>query len=329
MAVLVTGGAGYIGSVNVEALLEQGEQVVVLDNLSRGYRDAVPSEAVFVEGNIGDAAVLNRILSEHEIEACLHFAAYAYVGESVTDPAIYFENNVQQGITLLNRLVEAGVKRFIFSSTCATYGEPERVPIDETHPQHPANPYGWSKFFMERILVSYDTAYGLKFVALRYFNAAGATRRRGERHDPETHILPIVLEVAQGKRPHVPVLGGDYPTPDGTAIRDYIHVSDLASAHLLGLKHLREGKGSEFINLGNGHGYTVLEIIRTAEAVTGKPVPYEILPRRAGDPTRLVADASKAHGLLGWTPEYPQLETILRTAWEWMESNSSQDRVTG
>ncbi len=272
MAILVTGGAGYIGSVMVDQLLDKGEQVVVIDDVSRGHRAALEASVPYYQGRTGDRELIARICREHDIEACIHFAALAYVGESVTEPKRYFENNVEQGIALLDALLAAGVRRFVFSSTCATYGEPVRVPIDEQHPQQPTNPYGWSKFIMEKILAAYDHAYGLKYVALRYFNAAGATVKRGEHHEPETHLIPNVLRAAQGKLPFVSVFGGDYPTPDGTAIRDYIHITDLCSAHLLALEHLRGGAQSEFINLGNGQGYSVMEVIETARRVTGREI---------------------------------------------------------
>jgi UDP-glucose 4-epimerase len=321
MAVLVTGGAGYIGSVTVELLRAQGEQVVVLDNLARGHRQAVPADATFYEGNLGDRALIKRITEAHPIDACVHFAAFAYVGESVEHPARYYENNVEQGIELLGALNEAGVRRFIFSSTCATYGEPQYMPLDEKHPQHPVNPYGWSKFFIERVLESYDRAYGTKFVALRYFNAAGATEHLGEDHDPETHIIPIVLAVAEGKLPHVPVFGDDYPTHDGTAVRDYIHVTDLGTAHLLALKHLRDGGESEFINLGNGKGYSVLEVIEAARAVTGREIAVRMSPRRPGDPAHLIAKADRAREVLGWQPAHPDLADIIRSAWQWRQAH--------
>jgi len=322
MAILVTGGAGYIGSVTVELLRVQGEQVVVLDNLSRGHRSAVDAAVPFYEGNIGDSALVREITRSHNIEACIHFAAFAYVGESVGEPASYFENNVAQGIKLLDALLKANVRNVVFSSTCATYGEPQRIPIDETHPQNPTNPYGWSKFFMERILESYDQAYNLRFVALRYFNAAGAAEKRGENHDPETHLIPNVLAAAEGKLPFVSVFGSDYPTPDGTCIRDYIHVSDLADAHIRALDYLRGGGDSTFINLGNGQGYSVLELLETARQVTGKPIESQFEPRRDGDPSRLIADATKAFQILGWQPRHPDLETIIRTAWKWRNTNS-------
>jgi UDP-glucose 4-epimerase len=321
MAILVTGGAGYIGSVMVDQLLDRGELVVVLDDVSRGHRGAVDESVPFYKGRIGDRELVGRICQEHDIESCVHFAALAYVGESVTEPKRYFENNVAQGIGLLDSLLTAGVRRFVFSSTCATYGEPIRVPIDEQHPQQPTNPYGWSKLVMEKILAAYDHAYGLKYVALRYFNASGATERRGEHHEPETHLLPNVLLAAVGKLPFVSVFGGEYPTPDGTAIRDYIHVTDLCTAHTLALEHLRNGGQSEFINLGNGHGYSVMEVIEAARRVTGREIEARIEPGRAGDPSRLVADAEKARSVLGWQTQYPDLESIIRTAWDWHQAH--------
>jgi UDP-glucose 4-epimerase len=319
MAILVTGGAGYIGSVMVEALLKRGESVVVLDDLFRGHSEALDQNVLFFHGRTGDRDLLRRICRDHEIEACIHFAALAYVGESVSEPKRYFENNVEQGIALLDELLAAGVRRFVFSSTCATYGEPVRVPIDEEHPQAPTNPYGWSKLFMEKILAAYDHAYQFKYVALRYFNAAGATTACGEHHVPETHLIPNVLFAAMGRLPFVSVFGGDYPTPDGTAIRDYIHVSDLCSAHVLALEHLRNGGNSECINLGNGHGYSVMDVIETARKVTRRPIEVQLEAARSGDPSRLVADASKARAVLGWRPEFPELETIISTAWNWYQ----------
>jgi UDP-glucose 4-epimerase len=321
MAILVTGGAGYIGSVMVEQLVGAGESVVVLDDVSRGHRGAVDESVPFYEGRTGDRELVARVCREHGVEECIHFAALAYVGESVTDPRLYFEKNVADGIALLDALLAAGARRFVFSSTCATYGEPVRVPIDEAHPQAPTNPYGWSKLFMEKILESYDRAYGLKFVALRYFNASGATARHGEDHSPESHLIPNVLSAALGRLPQVSVFGGDYPTPDGTAIRDYIHVADLCAAHTLALEHLRGGGPSDFINLGNGQGYSVLEVVETARRVTGREIKTRTEPRRAGDPSRLVADASKARAVLGWRTQYPELETIIRTAWDWHQSH--------
>ncbi|MGD8894815.1 MAG: UDP-glucose 4-epimerase GalE [Acidobacteriota bacterium] len=321
MAVLVTGGAGYIGSAFVEQLLASGGDVVVLDDLSRGHRGAVDPDATFYEGRTGDRALVARIAREHGVDACVHFAALAYVGESMTEPARYYDNNFTQAQVLCEALLEAGVKRIVFSSTCATYGVPQEIPIPETHPQQPISPYGWSKLFVERMLEDFDRAYGLGFVALRYFNAAGATTRRGEDHDPETHLIPLALGAAAGRRPRLAVFGTDYPTPDGTAIRDYIHIEDLGEAHLLALSHLREGGDSKYLNLGNGTGYSVLEVIEATRKVTGLDVPFENAPRREGDPARLVGDARRAREILGWAPKRPALEEIIRSAWEWQKAH--------
>ena len=321
MAILVTGGAGYIGSAVVDDLQRKGESVVVIDNLVYGHRGAVADDIPFYEGNIGDKELTRQIFNENEIDSCMHFSAYAYVGESVEDPQKYFENNFVQTLRLLDALMENDVKRFIFSSTCATYGDPQYVPIDEKHPQWPVNPYGWSKFMVERALEAYDKAYGLKYVALRYFNASGATACCGEDHQPETHLIPLVLYAAMGKIPHVSIFGDDYPTPDGTAVRDYIHISDLSQAHLQALEHLQKGGSSEFINLGNGSGYSVKEVIETARRVTGKPIEAVNAPRRAGDPAQLVADSRKAREVLGWDPQFPELEKIIESAWEWHQSH--------
>jgi UDP-glucose 4-epimerase len=317
MAVLVTGGAGYIGSVTVELLRESGEEVVVLDDLFRGHRSALDPSIPFYKGRVGDRGLLGRILQEQKIEACVHFAALAYVGESVTEPTRYYESNAAEALALIDMLLKGGVKRFVFSSTCATYGEPQQVPIPETHPQWPKNPYGWSKFVVERILEDCDAAHGLRFVALRYFNAAGATARRGEHHVPETHLIPLVLDAAVGRRAAISVFGTDYPTPDGTAVRDYIHVSDLGQAHVLALAHLRRGRTSEFINLGTGHGHSVLEVIETAKKITGRQIATKTEGRRAGDPARLIAISEKAQRVLGWEPQLGDLATIIRSAWEW------------
>ncbi|MEP6923662.1 MAG: UDP-glucose 4-epimerase GalE [Pyrinomonadaceae bacterium] len=321
MAILVTGGAGYIGSVTVEDLRANNTEVVVLDNLSRGHRAAVAPEVRFYEGDIGDKNLVKRICAENQIEAVMHFSAFAYVGESVEKPGMYYENNTLHTMYLLDALIEADVKKFVFSSSCATYGEPQYMPLDEKHPQKPESPYGWSKLFVEQILKDYDRAYGLKFVALRYFNACGATATRGEDHAPETHLIPLVLEAALGKRPHIAVFGDDYPTPDGTAVRDYIHVSDLSQAHLLAVEHLQRGGDSEFVNLGNGTGFSVLEVIEAARKVTGKTIKAEVVPRRAGDPSRLIADAAKARNLLGWNPQFADIETIIESAWNWHLAN--------
>ncbi len=321
MSVLVTGGAGYIGSVMVELLQETGEQVVVLDDLSRGHVESLAEGVPFYQGRIGDKKLVKEICEKHKIDSCIHFAAFAYVGESVTEPKIYFENNVEQGQALISALVESAVKHFVFSSTCATYGEPQYIPIDEQHPQNPTNPYGWTKLIMEKNLAANDCAFGLKYVALRYFNAAGATERCGERHEPETHIIPNVIRAARGKLPFVSVFGTDYPTPDGTAIRDYIHIKDLCSAHILALTHLRNGGESEHINLGNGQGYSVLEVIETVRSVTGLEIKIRNEHARAGDPSRLIANSEKAREVLGWNPQYPELETIVRTAWDWHQKH--------
>ena len=321
MSILVTGGAGYIGSVTVDRLRAKGEKVVVLDDLRRGHRSAVHKDIPFYEGHVGDRALVARIAVEHKIESCLHFAALAYVGESVLEPAKYFENNVGDGIALVGVLLDAGVRRVVFSSTCATYGEPDQLPITETCPQWPTNPYGWSKLAMERVLDSYDRAYGLKFVALRYFNAAGATKQQGEQHEPESHLVPNVLATASGQKATVSIFGTDYPTPDGTAIRDYVHVSDLAEAHVLAFDYLRSSGDSAFINLGTGCGYSILEVIENARKVTGHPIPTRIEARRAGDPAKLVADAAKAQSVLGWVPEMSDLQSILRSQWKWRQEH--------
>jgi UDP-glucose 4-epimerase len=321
MAILVTGGAGYIGSVMVELLRAQGEHPVVLDDLVRGHRAALHESVPFYEGVTGDRTLVKEICDEYEIEACIHFAALAYVGESVADPKLYFEKNVEHGLALLDVLLGAGLRRFVFSSTCATYGEPQSVPIDENHPQQPTNPYGLTKLIMEKVLRAYDDAYGLKFVALRYFNAAGATKDRGEDHEPESHLIPNVLAVALGKRDYVSVFGGEYPTPDGTAIRDYIHISDLGAAHVLALDWLRKGGESKCINLGNGQGYSVMEVIEMARRLTDHPIPVRMEPARAGDPSRLVANAAMAKAVLGWKPQFPELESIMQSAWDWHKAH--------
>lgn len=321
MAILVTGGAGYIGSATVELLRTQGTAVVVLDNLVYGHRESVDADVPFYKGNVGDKELVARIVKEHGVEACVHFAAYAYVGESVTDPAKYFENNTFQTNSLLNALIASNVKNIVFSSTCATYGDPVQIPIDETHPQKPVNPYGWSKFMTERILESYDAAYGLKFVALRYFNASGATVKCGEHHDPETHLIPNVLDAADGKRTFVSVFGGDYKTADGTCVRDYIHVADLGDAHIRALGYLKNGGDSTHINLGNGLGFSVLEVIEAARQVTGKTIDVKVESRRAGDPSHLIADAKKALEILGWKPQFAGLEQIIKSAWDWKQKH--------
>ena len=321
MPVLVTGGAGYVGSVAVEHLLARGEKVVALDNLSRGHRESLPQSVHFYQGSVGDAALVKRIVSENKIEACIHFAAYAYVSESVEQPKLYFENNVVQGLALFAALLEAGVQRVVFSSSCVTYGEATRIPISEDSSQWPTSPYGWTKLILERALAAYDVAYQMRFVALRYFNAAGATEKCGEDHDPETHLIPNVLRTAAGILPEVSVFGTDYSTPDHTAIRDYVHVGDLAEAHGQALNYLLDGGRSEFLNLGSGSGHSVLEVIECARKVTGKSIPMRMCPARAGDPACLVADATKAEKVLGWRARCSDLRTMVRSAWEWHQAH--------
>jgi UDP-glucose 4-epimerase len=317
VAILVTGGAGYIGSVTVERLQEANEEVVVLDDLARGHRAALDAGVPFYQGRVGDHGLIDRISRQHKVDSCIHFAALAYVGESVEKPAAYFENNVEQGIILVRALMGAGVRHFVFSSTCATYGEPEELPIRENATQRPTNPYGWSKLIIERLLDSYSRAYALQFVALRYFNAAGATKKNGDHHEPESHLMPNVLAACAGDSSEISVFGNDYPTPDGTAIRDYIHVSDLADAHICALNHLRKGGNSEFLNLGTGVGYSILEVINAARRVTGRDVKIRFMPRRPGDPARLVADPTEAAKVLDWQPVRSDLLAILRSQWEW------------
>jgi len=321
MSVLVTGGAGYIGSVAVEDLRLRGDKVVVVDNLVYGHRQAVHPDIPFYEGSIGNGELIAQIIDEHGVEDVMHFSAYAYVGESVKEPGKYFENNVVESSKLLRVLSDRNVGRFVFSSTCATYGEPLYSPIDEKHRQEPTNPYGWSKLFVEKMLDAYDTAHGMRSVSLRYFNAAGATRTHGEHHEPETHLIPLALAAAAGTRDSVSVYGTDYPTRDGTAVRDFVHVSDISRAHILSLDHLRAGGGSDFFNLGSGNGYTVREVLEAAREVTGCDIPYTDAPRREGDPSELVADAAKARGVLGWNPELDDINEIIRSAWEWHKAH--------
>ncbi|MDF2713446.1 MAG: galE [Paenibacillus sp.] len=323
MAILVTGGAGYIGSHTVVELLSQGEQVVVADNLRTGHRSAVSPEARFYEGDIRDAAFLKRIFGENEIEAVIHFAASSLVGESVQQPLAYYDNNLFGTYSLVSAMVEHGVDKIVFSSTAATYGEPERVPIEETAPTHPESPYGETKLAMENMFRWCDRAYGLKFVSLRYFNACGAHPDGliGEDHKPESHLIPIILQVPLAQREAINIFGDDYPTEDGTCIRDYIHVMDLANAHYLALQHLRSGHSSDVFNLGNGTGFSVKQVIDLARGVTEHPIPAVVSPRRAGDPAVLIASSDKARTVLGWQPKYDDLGTIIRTAWNWHKRN--------
>jgi UDP-glucose 4-epimerase len=319
MRVLVTGGAGYIGSVLTEQLIYGGHDVVVYDNFSKGHRDAVVQGASIVPGDLHDTKLLGDTLTNNNIEAVVHMAAFALVGESVEKPAMYYHNNVVGGLSLLDAMVKAKVLKLVFSSTCATYGEPEKQPIDETTPNKPTNPYGESKLALERAMQWYDRAYGLRYVALRYFNAAGASEKCGEVHDPEPHIIPIALQVAAGKRSHVEIYGDDYPTPDGTCIRDYIHVIDLSQAHILALESARD---SRIYNLGcGGEGYSVRQVIEVAREVTGKEIPVRIGSRRPGDPPVLIASSDKIKRELGWQPRYQDLHSIVRSAWNWMLAN--------
>ncbi len=316
--ILVSGGAGYIGSHTVQYERGRGENLIILDNLGLGHREAADGVPLVV-GDTRDRALLDRVFEENQVDAVVHFAAFAAVGESVERPDLYYNNNVAGTLTLLDAMIAHNVKRFVFSSTCATYGNPQYVPMDEDHPQNPINPYGESKRMVEQILQWYDRAFGLKFVALRYFNAAGCDPdgRIGESHNPERHLIPIVLQVAKGEREAITVYGDDYPTPDGTCIRDYIHVLDLASAHSLALKRLRGGGSSAFYNLGTGVGYSVRQAIEICRKVTGRPIREIIGPRRSGDPPELVAKAELAEKELGWQPQYSDLERIVQTAWNW------------
>jgi UDP-glucose 4-epimerase len=319
--VLVTGGAGYIGSHAVLALRDAGYEVVILDNLVYGHRDLVETvlKVELIEGDTGDRALLDQLLKTREFAAVMHFAAYAYVGESVSQPAKYYRNNVVGTLTLLEAMREAEIKNFVFSSTCATYGVPEQIPITENQPQQPINPYGMTKLMVEQMLNDFDHAYDLRSVRFRYFNAAGADPqgRLGEDHAPETHLIPLVLMAAMGKRESISVFGTDYDTPDGTCIRDYIHVSDLAQAHILGLEYLLKRGSTEVFNLGNGKGFSIQEVIEAARVVTGRPIPVTPDNRRPGDPPILVGSAEKAQRILGWQPQYPDIESILDMPWQW------------
>lgn len=317
MKVLVLGGAGYIGSVTVHRLIEKGYSVVVIDNLLTGHREAVHPKAIFYEGDLRDEAFLDTVLSNESIDAVIHFAASSLVGESVTNPGKYYDNNVYGTLVLLKSLVKHNVDKVIFSSTAAVYGEPDRVPILETDPTHPRNPYGETKLAMERMFHWFDVAHGIKSIALRYFNVAGAIDGRiGEAHEPETHLIPLILQVPLCKRDYISVYGADYPTRDGSCIRDYIHVQDIADAHILAMERLQEKPVSDVYNLGNGQGFSVFEMIDAAREVTGHPIPMVIEDRRPGDPAVLVASNEKAVKELGWTIQYPDVKDIIRSAWE-------------
>ena len=319
--VLVTGGAGYIGSHTVLALREKGWNVVILDNLEYGHKDLVENvlDVELVAGDISDYDLLCDLFKSKNISSVIHFAAFAYVGESCSNPGKYYRNNVVGTLTLLEAMRDSGVGKIVFSSTCATYGMPTHIPIEESEPQDPINPYGATKLTVERILKDFDTAHGLKSVIFRYFNAAGAdpAGRLGEDHNPETHLIPLVLQTALGHRKAISIFGTDYPTPDGTCIRDYIHVTDLAEAHVLGLEALLNGGDSDIFNLGNGNGFSVKEVIETARQVTGKEIPAVEESRRDGDPAMLVGSSEKAQSVLGWKPKYADLTQILQHAWNW------------
>ena len=323
MAILVCGGAGYIGSHAVHVLVEKGEEVVIVDNLQTGHRGALNPAAKFYEGDIRDAAVLDKIFTENKIEAVIHFAANSLVGESMEKPLLYFNNNVYGMQVLLEAMVRHGVDKIVFSSTAATYGEPKRVPIHEDDETCPTNTYGETKLTMEKMMKWVSRANGVRYVSLRYFNAAGALPDGsiGEDHKTETHLIPLILQVPTGRRDHITVFGDDYPTPDGTCLRDYIHVVDLADAHVLALEYLRKGGASDIFNLGNGQGFSVKEMIAAAEKATGRSIKVEIGARRAGDPAQLIASSEKARTVLGWKPQFTDVEQVIGTAWKWHESH--------
>ncbi len=323
MRVLVTGGAGYIGSHTTKVLAHSGFQPVVLDNLEVGHRWAVRWGPLVV-GDLANTSLLQELLQEYRVEAVIHFAAHAYVSESVTNPRKYFRNNVANTLNLLEAMLDSGVRHIVFSSSCASYGLPESVPIREDHPQRPVNSYGESKLFVERVLDWYGQAYGLNWMSLRYFNAAAADPEGeiGEEHEPEMHLIPLVIQAALGQRPFVEIYGTDYPTPDGTAIRDYVHVTDLAEAHVLALRYLANGGSSMALNLGTGKGHSVREVIQAVERVSGRHFPVRETGRRPGDPPALVADASRAAQVLGWRPRYPELDSLVEHAWRWHASRN-------
>jgi UDP-glucose 4-epimerase len=323
MAILVLGGAGYIGSPTGDELIDAGRDVVVADNLQTGFRAAVHPKARFYQLDIRDRAALDDLFQREKIEGVIHFAASSQVGESMSDPLKYYDNNLYGTMVLLQAMVANGVDKIVFSSTAATYGEPETVPILETDKTVPTNCYGQTKLAMEQMMRWVSQAHGLRYVALRYFNACGAhpSGQIGEAHDPETHLIPLILQVPNGQRAKISIFGEDYPTKDGTCVRDYIHVTDLAQAHILALDYLLKGGENNVFNLGNGVGFTVKEVIDVARAVTGHPIPAEVSPRRAGDPAQLVASSEKAKSVLGWKPQYDDLSTIISTAWSWHKSH--------
>ena len=323
MAILVLGGAGYIGSHTVYALCEAGREVVVVDNLETGHAEAVHHDAKFYKGDISDKPFLNDVFQKENIEAVIHFAAYSLVGESVENPLKYYENNLSKTRDMLEVMVANGVDKFVFSSTAATYGEPERVPILENDRTEPTNPYGETKLAMEKMFKWTGNATGLRYVSLRYFNACGAhvSGNIGEAHNPESHLIPLILQVPNGQREFISIFGNDYPTPAGTCIRDYIHVTDLADAHILAVDYLLKGGQSDIFNLGNGVGFSVREVIETARKVTGHPIPAKEVARRAGDPAQLIASSEKAKKVLGWNPQHDSLEEIISTAWNWHKNH--------
>lgn len=316
MKVFVTGGAGYIGSITVEQLIKAGEEVVVFDNLYQGHQGAVHPQAVFVQGDLADKAAIDVALSQHKPDGIMHFASYTLVGESVEKPFLYLRDNIVNALNLLESAVQHGVRRFILSSTANLFDDPERMPIDENERIVPGSPYGESKNIIERYLYWMDRIYGMKYACLRYFNACGATEERGEDHTPETHLIPLVLQVALGQREKVTIFGDDYETPDGTCVRDYIHVVDLAQAHILAMRALADGESRKY-NLGNGRGFSVKEVIETAREITGHPIPAVVGARRAGDPAVLIASSETINHDLGWMPRYPKLRDIIQTAWDW------------
>lgn len=323
MTILVLGGAGYIGSHTVKALCDEGTDVVVADNLVTGYEAAIDTRARFYKGDISDINFLDNLFTKEKIDAVIHFAAFSLVGESVTNPLKYYGNNLCGTKILLDSMVKNGVDKIVFSSTAATYGEPERVPIMETDRTVPTNPYGETKLAMEKMFKWTAQAHGMRYVSLRYFNACGADEsgKIGEAHNPESHLIPLILQVPNGKREKISIFGTDYPTPDGTCIRDYIHVTDLAEAHILAVKYLMNGGESDIFNLGNGVGFSVREVIETARKVTGHPIPAEESPRRAGDPAQLIASSDKAKRILGWKPCHDSLEEIIESAWNWHKNH--------
>lgn len=319
MKILVTGGAGYIGSIVTEQLIKAGEAVVVFDNLYQGHQAAVHPEAAFVEGDLADRAAVDAVFAEHRPDAVMHFASHTLVGESMEKPFLYLGQNITNGLNLFQSALEHNVRRLIMSSTANLFDDPERMPIDETERIVPGSPYGESKFILERMLYWLDRIHGFRYAALRYFNAAGASEERGEDHEPELHLIPIVLGVAMGKREHIKIFGDDYPTRDGTCVRDYVHVLDLAQAHILALRALDQG--SRVYNLGNGQGFTVKEVIEMAREITGRPIPAQVTARRPGDPAVLIASSDRIRQELGWQPQYSNLRDIIGSAWRWHQSH--------